>query len=134
MTTTQQTGLQIVRALYEAFGRGDIPAAVAMWHPQITWTEPEGATGVAGTHIGAQAVLDGVFSDITTTWTGFTVTPDEYLDAGEAVVVLGHFSGVHNATGKSFRARFAHIVRVRDGLVTAFEAVADTKVVDDAMC
>ncbi|MHA6780380.1 nuclear transport factor 2 family protein [Pseudonocardia saturnea] len=132
MTTTQKTALQVVRATYEAFGRGDIPAVLSHWHPQIAWTEPAGSP-YAGTHTGPQAVVDNVFADLTVTWTGFTVTPDEYIDAGDIVVVLGHFTGAYTATGKSFRVRFAHIVRVRDGLVTTFESIADTKLFVDAM-
>jgi len=132
MTTTQKTAVQIVRAVYEAFGRGDIPAVLSHWHPDITWIESEGSP-YAGTHTGPQAVVDGIFADLPVTWTGFTVTPDEYIDAGDTVVALGHFTGAYTATGKSFRARFAHILRVRDGLVTAFESVADTKLFADAM-
>lgn len=132
MTTTQQTPLQIVRASYEAFGRGDIPTVLSLWHPDLTWTEPAGGH-YAGTYTGPQAVLGGVFADLTVTWTGFTVEPDEFLDAGDAVVVLGHFTGAHTATGKPFRVRFAHIVRVRDGLITAYESVADTALFVAAM-
>lgn len=132
MTTTQKTAVQIVRATYEAFGRGDIPAVLSNWRPDIVWIEPEGSP-YAGTYTGPQAVVDGIFADLAVTWTGFTVTPDEYIDAGDTVVVLGHFTGAYAATGKSFRARFAHILRTRDGLVTAFESVADTKLLADAM-
>jgi ketosteroid isomerase-like protein len=132
MTTTQKNAVQIVRATYEAFGRGDIPAVLSHWHPDITWIECEGSP-YAGTYTGPQAVVDGIFADLPVTWTGFTVTPDEYIDAGDTVVALGHFTGAYTATGKSFRARFAHITRVRDGLVTSFESVADTKVFADAM-
>lgn len=132
MTTTQKNAVQIVRASYEAFGRGDIPAVLSSWHPDITWTEPEGSP-YAGTYRGPQAVVDGVFADLNASWTGFAVTPDEYLDAGDTVVVLGHFTGAYTATGKSFRVRFAHILRMREGLVTSFESVADSKLFADAM-
>lgn len=61
MTTTRATALQVVRALYDAFGRRVIPTAIALWHPQITWTEPEGATGVTGGRITAfEQVADTV--------------------------------------------------------------------------
>lgn len=132
MTTTQKNAVQIVRATYEAFGRGDIPAVMSSWHPDITWTEPEGSP-YAGTYTGPQAIVDGVFADLNVTWTEFAVTPDEYLDAGDTVVVLGHFTGAHAGTGKTFRARFAHILRMRDGLVTSFEGIADSKLFADAM-
>lgn len=132
MTTTQKTAVQIVRSTYEAFGRGDIPAVLSNWHPDIVWTEPAGSP-YAGTYTGPQAVVDGVFADLAVSFTGFAVTPDEYIDAGDTVVALGHFTGAYTATGKSFRVRFAHIMRMRDGLVTAFESVSDTKLMADAM-
>lgn len=63
------------------------------------------------------AVLQGVFMRLGTEWEGFSAVPDEFIDGGDAVVVLGKYSGKYKATGKSFRAGFAHVwkIQAREG-------------------
>jgi superfamily II RNA helicase len=41
-------------------------------------------------------------------WDDFQAVPDEFLDAGERVVVLGHFQGRGKASGKTLDALYAH--------------------------
>ena len=53
-------------------------------------------------------------------------------DAGEVVVALGYYSGVHLATERFMRARFAHVWRFRDGVPSRFEAVVDTQPMERA--
>lgn len=37
-----ERNLELIRSLYELFGRGDVPAVLAAMDPEIQWTEPEG--------------------------------------------------------------------------------------------
>jgi len=60
-------------------------------------------------------VLEGVLMRFGSDWDDFTITPEEWLDAGDRVVVLGTYRGTHKSTGKQVRAQFAHIVSVREG-------------------
>ncbi len=36
------SNVQLAQDLYAAFGRGDIPAVLAMFHPDMQWREAEG--------------------------------------------------------------------------------------------
>jgi ketosteroid isomerase-like protein len=36
------SNVDIVKRVYEAFGRGDVPAVLAMMDPKIEWYEAEG--------------------------------------------------------------------------------------------
>ena len=41
------------------------------------------------------------------------------------IVVLAWFAGTARESGTSFRSRFAHVVRMRDGLEVSFEEFSD---------
>ena len=122
-----QGNVELIRSLYEAFGRGDVPAVLASFAPDIRWQEAEGFVYADGNpYVGPDAILQGVFGRLATEWDGFTVTPDSYLDAGEAVVVQGHYTGAFKATGRPIRAQLAHVWTVRDGKIVAFQQYTDT--------
>jgi ketosteroid isomerase-like protein len=128
----ENPNLEAVRSLYEAFGRGDIQAVLALLSPDIEWTEAEGFP-YGGTHTGPDAVLEGVFMRPGTEWEGFAAVPDEFIDGGDTGVVLGKYSGTYKATGKSFRANFAHVWKVRDGKAVRFVQYTDTLLVQRAL-
>jgi ketosteroid isomerase-like protein len=123
-----QENVEIVRGLYEAFGRGDVPTVLGQMDQGIEWNEAENFIYAdRNPYVGPQAILEGVFMRLGSDWEGFAVTPEEWLDAGDRVVVLGTYSGTHKATGKRVRAQFAHIWSVRDGRVVRFQQYTDTK-------
>ena len=123
-----QENVAVIRGLYEAFGRGDVPAALGRMDQQIEWREAENFIYADGNpYVGPQAVLEGVFMRLGAEWEGFAVTPEEWLDAGNHVVVLGTYSGKHKETGREVRAQFAHVWGVRGGRVVKFQQYTDTK-------
>jgi uncharacterized protein len=123
-----QENVQIVQGVYEAFGRGDVPTVLGRMDQGIEWNEAENFIYAdRNPYVGPQAVLEGVFMRLGSEWEGFAVTPEEWLDAGDRIVVLGTYSGTHKATGRRVRAQFAHIWSVRDGKVVRFQQYTDTK-------
>lgn len=123
MTTT----LDAVRGAYDAFAKGDIQAVLAALAPDVRWTEAEGGP-YGGTSVGPQAVLDNVFVKLGGEWDSFAAVPAEFIADGDTVVALGEYSGTCKATGKGFRAPFAHVWRFRDGKAVAFQQYTDTAV------
>ncbi|WP_166660014.1 nuclear transport factor 2 family protein [Actinomycetospora succinea] len=123
MTTTQSTNVATVQGAYGAFNSGDVPGVLAVMQPDIECIE--GAGPYQGRYVGPQAIVDNVFAPIPEDWSEFTVTPDEFLEAGDVIVVLGWFAGTARESGTSFRSRFAHVVRMRDGLEASFEDISD---------
>ncbi len=123
-----QENVQFIRGIYEAFAKGDVPAVLEQLDQSIEWNEAENYIYAdRNPYIGPQAVLEGVFTRLGTEWEGYTVTPEEFLDAGDRVVVLGTYSGIYKATGREVRAQFAHVWGVREGRVTSFQQFTDTK-------
>jgi ketosteroid isomerase-like protein len=122
----------IVRELYAAFGRGDIPAVMQALAPDIRWTEAEGFP-YGGTYTGPEAVLRNVIMRLATEWQPFAVSPEEFVADGDMVVSLGLYRGVYKATGKGFTAPFAHVWNVRNGKVVRFRQHTDTALVQQVL-
>jgi ketosteroid isomerase-like protein len=123
-----QTNVEIVRGLYESFGKGDVPTVLGHMHQDIEWNEAENFIYADGNpYIGPQAVLEGVFMRLGSEWEGFTVTPEEWIDAGNRVVVLGIYQGTHTGTAKRVRAQFAHVWSLKEARVVRFQQYTDTK-------
>jgi len=124
--------LKSVQGVYEAFAKGDIPAVLGFLSPTIDWTEAEGFP-YGGTYIGPDAVLNGVFIRLGTEWEGFAAIPDEFIDAGDTIVVLGTYSGKYKSTGKSFQAKFAHVWKIQSEKAIKFVQYVDTLIVQRAL-
>jgi uncharacterized protein len=59
--------------------------------------------------------------------------PQEFLDAGAAVVVLGRYAGRYKATGRAMEADFGHVWRLRDHKVVGFKQYVDSALVQRAI-
>jgi uncharacterized protein len=123
-----QENVQLIRGLYEAFDKGDVPTVLGKMDESIEWREAENFIYAdKNPYVGPQAVLEGVFMRLGAEWDAFTVTPEEWLDAGNQVVVLGTYRGTHKGTGRAVRAQFAHVWAVKGSRVLRFQQYTDTK-------
>lgn len=118
--------------LYVAFGRGDVPSVLAALAPNISWTEAEGFP-YGGTYVGPDAILQNVFARLGSEWNGFAAVPHEFVASADTVVALGEYSGTYQATGKSFKAPFAHVWKFGGDQVISFTQHTDTAVVQRAL-
>jgi len=123
-----QDNIAVIRGIYESFGRGDVTSVLGQMHQHIEWREAENFIYAdRNPYRGPQAVLEGVFMRLASEWADFKVMPEEWLDAGNHIVVLGTYSGRHKESGKEVRAQFAHIWGVTHGRVVRFQQYTDTK-------
>ena len=127
--------VRLLKNLYEAFGRGDIPTVLGTMSPDIRWYQAEGnpymPSGEA--FVGPDAVLNKLFMKLGAEWDGFTVHPKSFHGAGDSVIVEARYSGTYKATGKSIDAQVCHVWDVKDGKVTRFQQYVDTAKIQDAM-
>jgi ketosteroid isomerase-like protein len=108
--------------MYDSFERGDVPAMLGQMDQQIEWKETDNFIYADGNpYVGPQAVLEGVFMRFGSEWEGFAVIPEEWLDAGNHMVVLGTYIGTHKETGREVRAQFAHVWGVKTDRVVRFQ-------------
>jgi ketosteroid isomerase-like protein len=119
--------VELVRSIYAAFAAGDVPGVVARMAPDMVWNEAENFPYADGNpYRGPDAIFGGVFARIGSEWDGFAALPEEYLDAGGTVVVLGRYRGTCKATGRPFDAQMAHVWRLEGGKAKAFQQYTDT--------
>jgi uncharacterized protein len=114
-----------LRERYERFSRGDLEGALDLWTDDFVW---EGSNSPdlpgSGTHEGKQAAMQ-VLQQAVGAWDRFELTPDEFLEQGDTVVVLGH---TDLAKGdRSDRLPVVHIWRFRgDDEICRFQFLTDT--------
>lgn len=114
-------------SLYDAFGRGDVPAVLGMFDPAIEWNEADNFPYAGGNpYRGPEGVLNGVFIPITGDVEGFSVTAEHYIADGDTVAVEGRYRGTWKATGTPVDAQFVHVWRLRNGKVIQFQQYTDT--------
>ena len=117
----------IVKGIYEAFGTGDVPAVVAAMSPDIEWNEAENFPYSDGNpYRGPDAIVGGVFARIGGEWDDFSVDPEQFLDAGDTVVMTGRYTGSYKSTGRPIDAQVAHFWTLADGKVVRFQQLVDT--------
>jgi uncharacterized protein len=127
-----QNNLDVIRGMYSAFARGDVASVLAALMPEIVWIEAEGFPS-AGTYTTPDAVLHNVFMRLATEWDAFSAAPHEYVCDRQSVVAIGDYAGTYKATGKAFKAPFAHVWKLRGAGVVGFQQFTDTAVVQRAM-
>ena len=125
----------LLKGLYDAFGRGDIPAVLGGMSADIKWYQAENnpyrPSGEAW--LGPDAVLNNLFMKLGTEWDGFAVHPKSFHGAGGSVIVEARYTGTYKPTGKSMNAQVCHVWDVRDGKVTRFQQYVDTAQLQNVM-
>jgi uncharacterized protein len=120
------SNVEIVRRSYEAFARDDMDGVVADMHPEIEWHQAEGLPH-GGFYRGVDEVRRAIFEPLDAEWWDeFDAVPDEFVDAGEHVLVLGRYRGRAKRTGKRLDVPFLHLWSFRDGKATRFRQFLDT--------
>lgn len=121
------TNADVVKGIYDAFAKGDVPAVLGSFDPTIEWKEADGIRYAdRNPYHGPQAVAEGVFQRIVSDVDQFTVVPESVIDGGDTVVVEGRYKGKLKATGTPLDAQFAHVWRLRGGKVVRFQQYTDT--------
>jgi ketosteroid isomerase-like protein len=118
---------EVVKDLYAAFGRGDVPAVMGSFDAAIEWQEAEGFLYAEGNpYVGPQAIAEGVFGRIIGDVDNFAARPVNIIDGGDTIVAEGRYTGTWRATGTAVDAQFAHVWQVRDGKIVRFQQYTDT--------
>ena len=129
MTSTVTDNVALMKQLYEAFGRGDVPTVLAAMDAGVEWYEAEGNPWSPGRpFVGPQQVVEGVLERIGAEFDGFEVRPSRFLGAGDTVIMEGRYRArSHRATGKSLDAEVVHVWDLRDGKIVRFHQYVDTR-------
>jgi len=122
------TNKENVEGVYANISRGDVPAVMGAMAENIEWTEADGFP-LAGTYVGPQAVLDGVFMRLGEVGDEFAAVPDQIVADGDTVVALGNYSWKHKESGAPATVKMVHVRTLADGKLATFQQHVDTLMV-----
>jgi len=122
----------VLKRGYEAFGNGDLEGAMQDFADDIQWEGPN-AEGLpdSGTYNGKDEVAQMFQRVVETYGQDLSVTPDEFHEDGDTVIVLGHLEASPN--GNHVKVPYAHVWRFDGGKASRMQALFDTAVVQDAL-
>lgn len=122
----QMRPVEIVQRSYEAFARKDLDGVMGDMAPDIRWEQAQGLPH-GGVYHGLDEVRRNIFEPLDAEWWAeFSADPDEFLDAGDDVVVLGRYRGVAKGTGRRLDVPFVHVWTLREGRAVRFRQFLDT--------
>lgn len=126
------TNLDIIRATYEGTSEENGKHLLAVLAPDAAWTEAAGFP-YAGTYVGAEQIVAGVFQRLGTEWEGYTAKVHTYLADGDRVAAFGVYAGTYRKTGKAMTATFAHLYHLQNGKIIRMEQYVDSHLVQQAL-
>jgi uncharacterized protein len=123
-TAAQNT--QMVKSLYSAFGRRDIPTILAMLSPDVVWKEPENPYNPAGgTRRGISGFLE--WAQIGNQSEEILVLePRQFIAQGDSVAVVGYTKIRVRTTQKVYESDWVHLATIKDGKIVSFQEFFDT--------
>jgi uncharacterized protein len=116
------SNVDTARSAYEAFGRGDLETLRGLFTEDAVWITSD-ELPLGGVVEGRDQVLAN-FAQIPNYWSSFSVDPEEFIDAGDYVVVRG-MQHAENEKG-GFDAPFVHLLHYRDGKAERGEFFGDS--------
>ena len=120
------SAVEIVRRSYDAFARGDMNAVLADMHPEIEWHQAQGLPH-GGFYKGLDEVRRNIFDPLDRDWwEEFSAEPEQFIDGGDEIVVLGRYRGVAKGTGKRLDVPFVHVWTLEDEKAVRFRQFLDT--------
>ncbi|KQQ35603.1 ketosteroid isomerase [Rhizobium sp. Leaf306] len=124
--------LDLIRATYEGSSEENGRNLLAALAADATWTEAEGFP-YAGTYVGPDAIVAGVFRRLGTEWIGYRAEVHTFMEDGDRVAAFGIYHGTYKGTGKSMTASFAHLYEVRGGKIASMVQYVDSQMVSQAL-
>ncbi|MGC4042965.1 MAG: nuclear transport factor 2 family protein [Armatimonas sp.] len=129
MTThNNQSDIQVVQGIYEAFSRGDVPAILSEVTEDAHWCNLYGQHLFPG-HWGKPAhnheEIKDFFRVLSEEIEVHSLEPQEFLAERGRVVVILRWRGVARRTGRSFDTMLVHLWTVKDGKVVEYIGLDD---------
>jgi uncharacterized protein len=120
-----------LRRIYSAMSRWDVEELQSDLAHDIEWELPDTVPwgGTHHGHDGIEAIAE-IYQDHVD---GLWADPDDFLDAGDRIVVLGRMSGRARSSGRDFEVAFAHVWGMDEGVPSQFRGYFDTGPVTAAL-
>jgi len=120
------TNIDLVKKFYSSFKAKDKQTYLQLCDDNIEWTILDGMPGGGATYVGKTAVFEKYFQHLFSNFAEFHAITEEFLDAGEVVVVLGKYQMVAKKSREIFTSSFAHVYTIKNEKIIRFRQYADT--------
>ena len=114
-----------VRRGYEATNRSDFEAAFALYHPDVELIPPSGFESLGTSGIRGREERVRFQRRWNADWGGVRFEPEEIIDLGPRVLVIGRVNGSGLSSEATFENEWAQLVTLSDGLVIHEQAFTD---------
>jgi ketosteroid isomerase-like protein len=120
--------LNVVRAIYDAFARGDVPGMLGLLDQQVEWNEAEHVTLWPGGPIyGPDQVAAQVLSRFPELFGDtFRVEVERLHDCGDTVIMQGRYTATVRSTGRNLNVQVVHVWDVAGGKAVRWQQYTDT--------
>lgn len=127
--------VDLVKDIYDRFGRGDAAGILAHFTEEIEFRLAEGHPYQPSGQpwVGKDAVARGFFMKAGPEWERWSVVPGEVIETADAVVIECRYAGTYKPTGLPLDVQVCHVWRFRDGKVRSFHQYVDTARLQDVM-
>ncbi len=117
-----QETVELVRTVLGGWARGDFRAGSDLLAADFEWKQRRDAVE-PGSHRGASvgAALRQVFE----VWENYRIEPEEYIDAGDRIVVVGRARGTARASGLELDQSLFFVWTARNGKLASVELFRD---------
>ena len=111
-----QENVELVRRRFEAFNRGDLAAMIELTDPDAVWWDRADDPWAGAPHRGRDACFQHLAEILEDA--DLHAQPQEFIDAGDRVVVGVRLVGRGRTSGVAFEEHEFHVFTLRGGKVT----------------
>jgi ketosteroid isomerase-like protein len=118
-----QENVELARAGYEAFNRGDIDALLDLCSPDIEWRD---FATIDSESVRGKDAVRGYFETVMEAWEQIRLEPEEIVDVGGGrVLVVSHLIGRGKGSGIEAGMQGADLLTFDGGLLVRWTGYAD---------
>src|SRR5918996_4042404 len=100
-----EENVEIVRAIHDEWGRGNLHAGIEHYDRRITFIPVEDRPEGDDVYLGVDGIRE-FFRGWLKEWTDFSVSGEDFTEAGDSVLVAQHQRGVGKASGVPVEMEF----------------------------
>jgi ketosteroid isomerase-like protein len=117
-----------IKAVYDAFNRGDIPAIVSLCSDQVDWDNSRVHSNEVpwNGNFSGKSRLPGFFTAVGDNLEFSAFNPHTFVESGDNVIVLLRLESTLKKNGRALKNDAVHAWKVSDGKIVSYRHYNDT--------